>query len=112
MVNYKICGPKLSICGVLISIWGVLQVSIMSLAFYFRSVALVEDVPVANETTYTDFASYSKAIDDGYGDVAFSCMICALLYVVTLGVSAHQVWVNTRSSVSTRNNYANFQNER
>jgi len=112
MASFKICGPKLSICGLLVSIWGVLQVSIMSLAFYFRSVALIEDIPIANETSYTDFESYRQAIDDGYGNVALSCLVSALCYVLTLVVSAHQVWVNTKSAGTTRNNYASFQNER
>jgi len=120
MASFKICGPKLSICGLLLSIWGVLQIGIMSLMFYVKSVAFVEDLPLANET-YPDADSYRKALDDSYGNVALSCLVAALCYVLTLLVSAHQVWVNNKSSGSsggvgngvrsTRNNYANFQNE-
>jgi len=112
MVGFKICGPKLSTCGLLLSIWGILQGGIMSLAFYFRSVAMIEDIPLANET-YPDIETYKQVIDEGYGNLALSCLVTTLCYVLTLVVSAHQVWVNNRSTAgSTRNNYANFQNER
>jgi len=110
MASFKICGPKLSICGLLLSIWGVLQLGIMSIGFYVRSVAFVEDLPLANET-YPDADSYRKAIDDSYGNVALSCLVTTICYVLTAIVSAHQVWVNNKSSTSTRNNYANFHNE-
>ncbi|XP_063241444.1 ribonuclease kappa-like [Bacillus rossius redtenbacheri] len=94
----RICGPKLSLCGLIISVWGVIQLVLMGIFYYVRSVALAEDLPGLEEEhfhTINDF--YAKA-DLGYTQNAYNCWIAACLYVLTLLLSAHQFYVNSRSS--------------
>lgn len=92
------CGPKLSLCGLIISAWGIVQLALMGVFYYVESVALAEDVPkVEKYTTKEDF--YSK-MTAGYQQNAYNCWIAALLYLITMAVSAHQFWLNNRSSLS------------
>ena len=46
IVKMPFCGPKLSLCGVVLSAWGIVQLSLMGIFFYIRSVALIEDLPL------------------------------------------------------------------
>ncbi|XP_076257840.1 ribonuclease kappa-B-like [Rhynchophorus ferrugineus] len=92
------CGPKLSLCGLIISVWGIVQLALMGVFYYIEAVALAEDLPEIHEyQNITDF--YSK-MTMGYQQNAYNCWIAALLYLITLVVSAHQFWLNNRSSLS------------
>ena len=91
-----LCGPKLSLCGVVLSAWGIVQLSLMGVFFYINSVALIEDIPLQEE--YTDMNKLRTDMDKGYQQNAFNCWIAALLYLVTLCVSAQQFWMNNRST--------------
>ncbi|CAH0550995.1 unnamed protein product [Brassicogethes aeneus] len=99
-----ICGPKLSLCGLIISVWGVIQLVFMGIFYYFHSVALAEDLPEFEQPDTKNVDEYLKAfyadIDKGYTQNAYNCWIAALLYLVTMFVSAHQFWANNRSSLS------------
>jgi len=96
-----ICGPKLSLCGVILSAWGIVQLSLMGVFFYTKSVALIEDIPLneeyTGETAQTDLL---RDIDTGFQQNALNCWIAALLYLVTLCVSVQQFWMNNRSTYS------------
>ena len=58
--------------------------------------ALIEDIKLEEE--YTDLNSLRKDIDMGYDQNAQNCWIAALLYLITLCVSAQQFWMNSRTS--------------
>ena len=90
------CGPKLSLCGVVLSTWAIIQLSLMGIFFYIRSVALVEDIPLKEE--YDSIQQLKTAMDRGYEQNAQNCWIAALLYLVTLCFSAQQFWMNSRTS--------------
>ncbi|KAJ8925547.1 hypothetical protein NQ315_009387 [Exocentrus adspersus] len=93
-----ICGPKLSLCGLIISVWGIIQLGLMGVFYYIGAVALAEDIPeVEFKDDLKDF--YAK-VDHGFQQNAINCWIAALLYVITLAISAHQFWANNRSSLS------------
>merc|ERR1711874_190999 len=94
-----LCGPKLSLCGVVLSAWGILQLSMMGIFFYIRSVALIEDIKLKEEP-YTDIGVLKRDIENGYNQNALNCWIAALLYLITLCVSAQQFWMNSRTSHS------------
>ncbi|XP_055920007.1 ribonuclease kappa [Eupeodes corollae] len=90
----KICGPKLSLCGLIISVWGIIQLTLMGLFFYIHSVALIEDLPLAeNYETIGDFYSAANA---AYNQNAYNCWIAACIYVLTLLLSAQQFYANSR----------------
>jgi ribonuclease kappa len=73
----------------------------MGIFYYVHSVALAEDLPGVEEPhTPNDLDEFYANIDRGYTQNAFNCWIAALLYIVTLAVSAHQFWANNRSSLS------------
>ena len=91
-----LCGPKLSLCGVVISAWGILQLSLMGVFFYIRSVALIEDINLKEE--YSSMKELRTDMDKGYVQNAQNCWIAALLYLVTLCFSAQQFWMNSRTS--------------
>ena len=91
-----LCGPKLSLCGVVLSTWAIIQLSLMGIFFYIRSVALVEDIPLKEE--YDSIQQLKTAMDRGYEQNAQNCWIAALLYLVTLCFSAQQFWMNSRTS--------------
>ena len=98
-----LCGPKLSLCGVVLSAWGIVQLSLMGVFFYINSVALIEDIPLAEE--YTDMNKLRTDMDKGYQQNALNCWIAALLYLVTLCVSAQQFWMNNRSTYRFKISY-------
>ena len=62
MMNLKFCGPKCSIALFLLSIWGTVQLGLMSLFFYQRSVALIEDLPikVEEEESFSTYSEYAE----------------------------------------------------
>ena len=95
-VKMPLCGPKLSLCGVVLSTWAIVQLSLMGIFFYIRSVALVEDIPLKEE--YDSIKDLKTAMDRGYEQNAQNCWIAALLYLVTLCFSAQQFWMNSRTS--------------
>ncbi|KAJ8977027.1 hypothetical protein NQ317_013476 [Molorchus minor] len=93
-----VCGPKLSLCGLIISAWGIVQLSLMGVFYYIGAVALAEDIP---EPEYEgDLNKFYAEVDKGFTQNAYNCWIAALLYLITLAISAHQFWANNRSSLS------------
>ncbi|XP_066139485.1 ribonuclease kappa-B [Euwallacea fornicatus] len=93
-----ICGPKLSLCGLIISAWGIVQLALMGIFYYVEAVALAEDVPEVEE--YTSIEDFYSKMTHGYVQNAYNCWIAALLYLITLAFSAHQFWLNNRSSTN------------
>jgi len=91
-----LCGPKLSLCCLLLSIWGIAQLALMGIFFYIRSVALVEDLPL--KEVYTKMKDFSADVDNAFTQNAYNCWIAACLYVGTLLISAHQFWINNKST--------------
>jgi ribonuclease kappa len=94
-----ICGPKLSLAGCIISAWGIVQLSLMGIFFWIHSVALVEDLNI-DEEKISSKGEYVNAMEASYNQNAMNCWIAALLYLVTLCVSAQQFWMNNRSTYS------------
>ncbi|XP_012265898.2 ribonuclease kappa-B [Athalia rosae] len=95
----KICGPKYALCGLIISIWGIVQLFLMGIFFYVKSVALIEDLPDTHVELTTPEEFY-HAMDRGYLQNAYNCWIAACIYVLTFLFSGHQFYVNSRSSLS------------
>lgn len=93
-----VCGPKLSLCGVVLSAWGIVQLSLMGIFFYTKSVALIEDIPLKEK--YDSHEELMTDMDNGYQQNAMNCWIAALLYLVTLCFSVQQFWMNNRSTYS------------
>jgi len=100
MLDLRFCGPKVSFFGILISIWGIIQLSLMGLAFYNRNVAVVEDLNF--DDTISDPNEYFDKMDEAYDKQAMNCAVAAGIYVVTLLISWHQYWLNTRATPSAR----------
>ena len=74
----------------------------MGILFYSKSVALVEDLPLKpDEEPYESLQEFFKDVDRGYSQNAYNCWIAACLYVITLLVSGHQYWMNTKSNTSS-----------
>jgi len=90
----KICGPKLSGCCFLLSIWGIVQLLVMGICFYTRSVALIEDVGAAEHGE--SGPSFMSDVYAGYEQNAYNCWIATLMYLVTMVVSGQQFYVNRR----------------
>jgi ribonuclease kappa len=80
-----------------LSAWGIIQLLIMGVFFYVRSVALVEDIYLAEEQ-YTDIRKLNTEMENGYQQNAYNCWIAALLYLVTLCISVQQFWMNNKST--------------
>nr|BAN20437.1 ribonuclease, putative [Riptortus pedestris] len=93
----KICGPKCSLCGIVFSIWGIIQLGLMGVFYYIHSVALLEDLQIAEE--YPDAQSFYNAAYEGYSVNAYNCWIAAVLYFITLAFSSYQFYVNSRTHV-------------
>ncbi|XP_076751011.1 ribonuclease kappa [Xylocopa sonorina] len=94
----KICGPKYALCGLILSVWGIIQLLLMGIFFYTKSVALVEDLPL--EGTFERATIFYAAADRGYKQNAYNCWIAACIYVLTFLFSGHQFYINSRSSLS------------
>jgi len=95
----KVCGPKYALCGLILSVWGIVQLFLMGIFFYVRSVALIEDVPLGENATKTPADFYTEA-DRGYTQNAYNCWIAACIYVLTFLFSGHQFYMNSRTSLS------------
>ena len=96
----------MSLFGLVLSIWGIIQLTLMSLALYSRNVTFIEDMDWLNETS-PDYLNVTAQLDNleyAYDVGSFNCMIAAILYGVTLLISGHQYWLNTRS-VQRTNRY-------
>lgn len=88
----KFCGPKLSLCGLIISVWGIIQLVsaprfllrpsltspqvqfccffqvLMGIFYYFKSVALAEDLP-GMEESFSGIDEFYTQADRGYTQV-------------------------------------------
>ncbi|XP_015117393.1 ribonuclease kappa-B [Diachasma alloeum] len=95
----KVCGPKYALCGLIISAWGIVQLLLMGIFFFFRSVALIEDLPLEGKTFDGPDAFYFEA-ERCYTQNAMNCWIAACIYVLTFLFSGHQFYVNSRTSLS------------
>lgn len=93
----KICGPKLSLCGMVISVWGIIQLSLMGLFFYNHSVALIEDLPLAEH--YNTTAKFYEDADKAYAQNAYNCWVATVLYILTLLLSVQQFRAHSRAPV-------------
>ncbi|KAI4468472.1 zinc finger c2h2 superfamily [Holotrichia oblita] len=69
-----VCGPKLSLCGLILSVWGILQLTLMGVFYYIRSVALAEDVPGLEEH-FESLEEFYAAADAGYTQVYINYLI-------------------------------------
>ncbi|KAI4468456.1 ribonuclease kappa [Holotrichia oblita] len=94
-----VCGPKLSLCGLILSVWGILQLTLMGVFYYIRSVALAEDVPGLEEH-FESLQEFYAAADAGYTQNAYNCWIAACIYLITLAISFQQFWQNSRSTLN------------
>ncbi|XP_014095735.1 ribonuclease kappa-B [Bactrocera oleae] len=94
----KICGPKLSLCGLIISVWGIIQLVLMGVFFFIHSVALIEDLPIAED--FTSVEEFYNAANRAYNQNAYNCWIAACIYVLTLLLSAQQFYVNSRATAN------------
>ncbi|XP_023019137.1 ribonuclease kappa [Leptinotarsa decemlineata] len=93
-----ICGPKCSLCGLIISAWGIVQLAFMGIFYYVKAVALAEDIPHVEYEG--DLNEFYLQVDKGFQQNAYNCWIAALLYLITMAISAHQFWANNRSSLN------------
>lgn len=71
----------------------------MGIFFYCKSVALVEDLPLEGKT-FANAEEFYFEVNKGFQQNAINCWIAAILYVVTLGFSGYQFYLNSRSSLS------------
>ena len=109
MVCFRMCGPKSSACLTVLSIWGFIQLSLMSIFFYYRSAAFVPDLnkltPMINPTNVAMEEWHDRKVeqmDQWYGHQARNCGIAAMLYLVTLVVGIQQMMMNNyREKVQT-----------
>lgn len=100
VTEMKVCGPTLSLCGLILSAWGVVQLVLMGVFYYIKSVALFEDIGLEEELEkMTPDEFYIKA-DALYTQSAYNCWIAACIYVLLLIFSAHQFYMNSQSSHS------------
>lgn len=95
----KVCGPKYALCGLIISAWGIIQLFLMGIFFYIKSVALIEDLPL-EEKKYDLPDEFYSDVDRGYTQNAYNCWIAACLYGFTFLFSGHQFYINSRTSLS------------
>jgi len=93
------CGPKLSLCCLLLSVWGIIQLALMGIFFYIKSVALIEDLPLKEH--HSSPGEFFADVDRAYSQNAYNCWIAACLYVLTLLISGHQYWANSKASTSS-----------
>ena len=100
MVGFRVCGPKLSVAGIVLSVWGIIQLGIMGLAFHYRNVAFIEDLPLNETADFKTPEILGEAIDESYAKLALNCGVAASFYVVTLLLSLHQYWLNNRYAVT------------
>ncbi|KAK8398806.1 hypothetical protein O3P69_004124 [Scylla paramamosain] len=90
------CGYKFSLCLLLISAWGLVQLLVMGLFFYGEAPAFLEDLPL--EDHYDSRENFVTDVNKGFKNNAFNCFIAACLYIVTLGVSGWQFYLNQKTT--------------
>ncbi|KPJ03316.1 Ribonuclease kappa [Papilio xuthus] len=78
----KICGPKLSLCGLILSVWGIIQLTLMGVFYYIEAVALLEDLPLEEESGHHTVDAFIHAVEVGYQRNSYNCWIAALLYIL------------------------------
>ena len=75
-----------------------IQLSLMTLAFYYKSVTLIKDLPLVDEKVFLDargdITKVKDTLNANYEEQAINCGIAAGLYALTLLVSLHQFWIN------------------
>jgi hypothetical protein len=80
----------------------------MAIAFYQNSVAFVEDLPEsAFENCTESKCDYGETVDimkTAYGQQAKNCGMAVALYIVTLVVCLHQLWMNSDRDTLVRRN--------
>ncbi|XP_018015865.1 ribonuclease kappa [Hyalella azteca] len=91
-----LCGYKTSLCGMLLSVWGIVQLLFMGVLFYIESPAFIEDLPLNDH--YDTPEEYVTDVHRGFKANAFNCLIGACLYIVTLGVSTWQFYMNQKTT--------------
>ena len=92
--DIKVCGPRLAIFGIVISVWGIIQLSAMGLACLNKSVAFIGDLTF-EENNKTSAESVKDVIKNQFTIVSKNCGVAVALYILTLIVAVHQMWVNT-----------------
>ncbi|RWS28668.1 salivary secreted ribonuclease-like protein [Leptotrombidium deliense] len=87
-----ICGKKLSICCSVISVWAILMLTLMGVLMYSHSLAFAEDLNLKS-LHREDFlvAAYNR-----YESAAHNCWIAVCIYIITLGLSVHQYYLNRK----------------
>ncbi|CAN7941919.1 ribonuclease kappa-B [Ixodes scapularis] len=93
----RICGPKLSVCCSILSVWGIIMLVILGIFLFTHSVAFAEDLAIDEKLPKIEFLT---EINRKYTQAAYNCWIAACLYVVTLAVSVHQIYMNRRCNYS------------
>ncbi|XP_042864356.1 ribonuclease kappa-like [Penaeus indicus] len=90
------CGYKFSLCLLLISCWGLVQLLLMGMLFYCETPAFLEDLPLTGP--YENIGQYMNDVHHGFGTNALNCLIAACLYIITLGVSGWQFYLNQKTT--------------
>lgn len=90
------CGYKFSLCLLLISVWGLVQLLVMGVFFYSEAPAFLEDLPL--EDHYDSRDNFITDVTKGFKNNAFNCFIAACLYIVTLGISGWQFYLNQKTT--------------
>ena len=98
MVSLRFCGPKLSICCSILSVWGIVMLFLLGIFLEFRSVAFAEDLPLEE---YVGTETFDSDMTRIYTQAAYNCFIAACLYIVSLGLSVWQYYLNRRASSTT-----------
>ncbi|KAL7631808.1 UNVERIFIED_CONTAM: hypothetical protein RMT77_010138 [Armadillidium vulgare] len=91
-----ICGYKISLFGSVVSLWGLIQLLIMGVLFYAETPAFLEDLPM--EGPYENNGQYMADVHRGFKTNAFNCLIAACLFIITLGISAWQFYLNQKTT--------------
>lgn len=76
------CGPKMAMVGIVLSLWAIVQLTVMGILYFVRSVILLSDVIEA--TYYDDPQKFYKDADREFKEAANRCWFTAGLYVLLL----------------------------
>lgn len=98
MVSLRFCGPKLSICCAILSVWGIIMLFLLGIFLGVHSLAFADDLPLEEYVGTTYFKTEYARI---YKQASFNCLIAACLYIVSLGISIWQYFLNRRASSTT-----------
>lgn len=76
----------------------------MGFFFWINSVSLVEDLGLENDkddnNKFNSPLEFYSRVDQLYKINAYNCWIAGCLYILTLLISTHQFFANSRSSLS------------